>query len=293
MPTLETNASGEKTVAGVGRKPAPATARLAGPRPPMSVWQLWWRRRERLLLGTLCIVLFLVAWQVASDEGWVDKLFVSAPIDVGKQLWVYVRTAAFRSDLATSGSAFFEGLALSLGVGLVVGAAMGWFKRVGYFLDYFVSIVYSAPRIALVPLLILWYGIGHKTGVAMVFLMAVFPILINTMSGVRNVDPTLLEMARSQKAGHLQILRTVVLPASLPEVISGVRLAIGNGLIGFVVAEFLAGRDSGLGFRMQESAQQFDAPQLFAGLVVIAVFGLALTQLLQYAERHLQRWRTS
>jgi NitT/TauT family transport system permease protein len=245
------------------------------------------------MLGTLCIVLFLVAWQVASDKGWVDKLFVSSPIDVGKQLWVYVRTANFRSDLATSGSAFFEGLALSIGVGLVVGAAMGWFKRVGYFLDYFVSIVYSAPRIALVPLLILWYGIGHKTGVAMVFLMAVFPILINTMSGVRNVDPTLLEMARSQKASHLQILRTVVLPASLPEVISGVRLAIGNGLIGFVVAEFLAGRDSGLGFRMQESAQEFDAPQLFAGLVVIAVFGLALTQLLQYAERHLQRWRTS
>lgn len=252
-----------------------------------------YRRSESILLGSLCLVLVLILWQVGSDLGWVDKKFVSSPVDVGRQLWTYVSTAQFSNDLQTTGITFLYGIALSIVVGLVVGLAMGWFRRVFYFLDYFVSIVYASPRIALVPLLILWFGIGRKTGIAMVFLMAVFPILINTMTGVRNVDSTLIEMCRSQNATRLQLIRTVILPGSLPPVISGVRLAIGNGLIGVVISEFLAGGDSGLGYTMQQAAQSFEAAQLFAGLVIISGLGLITTQLLKLLERRFDRWRTS
>ncbi|MGX7677714.1 ABC transporter permease [Jatrophihabitans sp. DSM 45814] len=278
-----------QTTKEVARPVRPATPVPWG----MSPWRARLRRNESILWGTLCLVLFLILWQVAADVGWVNKLFVSSPTDVGKQLWDYVRTAQFYKDCKTTGLTFIYGLALSLVVGLVLGLAMGFFRRVGYFFDYFISVVYASPRIALVPLLILWFGIGRETGVAMVFLMAVFPIVINTMTGVQTVDPTLMEMARSQKAGKLQLLRTVVIPGSLPQMLSGVRLAIGNGLIGVVVAEFLAGSSSGLGFTMQAAAQSFEAAQLFAGLVVISAFGLIATQLLKLLEKHFQRWRTS
>jgi ABC-type nitrate/sulfonate/bicarbonate transport system permease component len=276
-----------------GEKAASDRGRKSGATPAESPWRIRYRRKEPVLLGSLCLLLALVAWQVASDGGWVDKRFVSSPTAVAAQLWDYVSTRQFYDDLSTTGLTFLYGLALSLVVGLPVGLAMGWFKRVHHFLDYFVSVVYASPRIALVPLLILWFGVGRETGVAMVFLMAVFPILINTMTGVQGVDPTLVEMCRSQKATRLQLIRTVIVPASLPHMISGVRLAIGNGLIGVVVAEFLAGSGSGLGYTMQVAAQSFDAAQLFTGLVVISVLGLIATQLLRLLERRFDRWRTS
>lgn len=259
----------------------------------MSRWRLRYRRLEPALLGTTCIALFLALWQVAVEAGWVDRLFVSSPWDVAKQLWQYVQTDQFVRDLKSTSITFADGLGLSIVVGLLLGLAMGLFKRVGYFFDYFISLLYASPRIALVPTFILWFGIGRKTGVAMVFLMSVFPIAINTMTGVKNVDATLVEMARSQTASRLQMIRTVVIPASFPQIVSGVRLAIGTALIGVVVAEFLAGNNSGLGYTMQVAAQNFQAAQVFVGLVVISVLGLILTQILAMVERYFQRWRTS
>jgi NitT/TauT family transport system permease protein len=259
----------------------------------MSPARIRYRRIEPVLLGMSCLVLLLVLWQIFSAAGIVDKLFVSSPVDIIRKLWHYLSTPQFWTDLRSTGITFLEGLGYSLVVGLILGLAMGFFKRVGYFFDYAISLVYASPRIALVPILILWFGTGRRTGVAMVFLMAVFPIIINTMTGVQNVDATMIEMARSQKASRLQLVRTVVIPASLPSMISGIRLAIGNGLIGVVVAEFLAGSNSGLGFTMQAAAQNFDAAQLFAGLFVISALGLIATQLLKLVERYFQRWRTS
>jgi ABC-type nitrate/sulfonate/bicarbonate transport system permease component len=259
----------------------------------MSHWRLRYRRLEPALLGTACIVLFLALWQIAVEAGWIDRLFVSSPWDVAKQMWEYVRTDQFARDLKSTSITFGDGLGLSVVVGLVFGVAMGLFKRVGYFFDYFISLLYASPRIALVPTFILWFGIGRQTGVAMVFLMSAFPIAINTMTGVRNVDPTLIEMARSQTASRMQLIRTVVIPASFPQIVSGVRLAIGTALIGVVVAEFLAGNSSGLGYTMQVAAQNFQAAQVFVGLVMISVLGLVLTQILAMVERYFQRWRTS
>lgn len=270
------------------------TERVARPVPHgMSRARIRYRRIEPVMLGVCCLVILLLAWQICSDTGVVDKLFVSSPTAIAKQLWHYLTTPQFWADLETTGVTFLEGLACSLVVGLILGLAMGFFKRVGHFFDYAISMTYASPRIALVPILILWFGIGRKTGIALVFLMAVFPIIINTMTGVQNVDQTLVEMARSQNASKLQLIRTVIIPASLPSMISGIRLAIGNGLIGVVVAEFLAGSSYGLGYTMQVAAQQFEAAQLFAGLIVISALGLLATQLLRLLERHFQRWRTS
>jgi ABC-type nitrate/sulfonate/bicarbonate transport system permease component len=259
----------------------------------MSPWRVRYRRLEPALLGTSCLVLFLALWQVGSDAHWLDPTFVSSPWAVAKELGHYIPTSQFVADLRYTGLTFLYGLALSLVVGLVLGVAMGLIKRVRWFFDYFFSLLYASPRIALIPLFVLWFGIGRNTGIAMVFLLAVFPIMINTTSGVQHVDETLVEMARSQKATRLQLMRTVILPGSLPQIISGIRLAIGNALIGVVVAEFLAGSTSGLGYRMQLASQNFQTAQVFAGLVVISALGLILTQLLKIVERYFQRWRTA
>lgn len=259
---------------------------------PMSVWRLRYRRFESVILGSSCLVLVLVAWQVLSDTKVVNPLFVSSPTEVAKALVDYVTDERFVTDAKATGFTFLIGLGLSIAVGTVLGLAMGWSKRVGYFFNYFVSIVYASPRIALVPVLILWFGIGRETGIAMVVLMSVFPMVINTMTGVRTVDPSLVEMARSFKTSRLQMFRTVIIPAALPQMLAGVRLAIGVGLIGVVVAEFLAGT-VGLGYTMQIAAQSFEAAQLFAGLVIIAGFGLIATQLLRLVERRFERWRTA
>ncbi len=259
---------------------------------PMSPWQLRYRRHESTILGTTCLILALVAWQVVSDTKIVNPLFVSSPTNVAKALADYVTSEGFAKDAKATAFTFLIGLGLSTGAGILLGLAMGWSRRTRYFFNYLVSIVYSSPRIAIVPVLILWFGIGRETGIAMVFLMAVFPVVINTMTGVQTVDPSLVEMARSFKVSRFQMFRTVIVPAALPQMLAGIRLAIGVGLVGVVVAEFLAGT-VGLGYTMQTAAQNFEAAQLFAGLVIISAFGLIATQLLRLLERHFERWRTA
>lgn len=272
--------------------PVPESAPGVPDEAGMSRAHVLYRRHESVVLGGTCLVLVLAAWQIVSDAKIVNPLFVSSPWDVAKTLADYVTTRRFRTDLAASGLTFVIGLALSISVGTFLGLAMGWSRRTRYFFNYFVSIVYASPRIAIVPVLILWFGIGRTTGIAMVFLMAVFPVVINTMTGVLTVEPTLIEMGRSFRVSRLQMFRTVVIPAALPQMVAGVRLAIGVGLIGVVVSEFLAGTE-GIGYRMQMAAQNFEAAQLFAGLTIISGFGLIATQALRLLERHYERWRTA
>lgn len=262
------------------------------PKVSMSRWRAQYLKHESTILGSSCLLLAVIAWQVVSDAGIVNPLFVSSPTNVAKGLVHYVGGKEFLTDIRATGITFLIGLALSIIAGTLLGLAMGWVKRIRYFCNYLLSIVYASPRIAFVPVLILWFGIGRKTGIAMVFLMSVFPMVINTMTGVQTVDPALVEMARSFKTSRLSLFRTVIIPAALPQMLAGVRLAIGLALIGVVVSEFLAST-VGLGYRMQIAAQNFQAAQLFSGLVIIAGFGLIATQLLRLLERRSERWRTA
>src|SRR5207237_10738978 len=143
-------------------------------------------------------------------------------------------------DMWISGQELIWGFALSIIMGLPLGLLMGWYRRLTMALDPFVTFFYSIPRVALTPLLIIWFGIGMNSKIAVVFLGAIFAIVINTAAGVRNLDPALIKAARSFGASDAQLFRTIVLPGSVPFILTGLRLGPGHALTGVVVVELLA-----------------------------------------------------
>jgi NitT/TauT family transport system permease protein len=269
----------------------PAAAGAVRPLPERQGAANWTSEHLKPALGSLTVVVLLGAWQLCADTRIVDPAFVSSPSAIARAGVAYVSSAQFGRDAAASGLDFAIGFAFAVVVGILIGFAMGWFRLVSYALDYVVSLAYSAPRIALVPVLIVWFGIGARSEIVTIFTMAVFPMIINTATGVRTVDRNLVELARSFNARPLHMFRTIILPATVPHMISGVRLAIGVGLVGVVVAEFTAA-SVGIGYMMQNAANSFQTAQLFVGLVIISLAGLLLTQLARRLERHFDRWRT-
>src|SRR5437870_11814235 len=174
--------------------------------------------------------------------------------------------------------------------GLALGMAMGWYTRFQYALDPFVNFFYSTPRIVLIPLFIIWFGIDMPSKIAVIFLGALFPIIINTMAGVRNTEAALLRVARSFGASDALIFRRVVLPGSVPFILTGFRLGIGHALTGVVVAELIAARH-GAGKLISDYGVTFQTPKMFAAVIFIAGTGVLLTWALQRMENRFQSWR--
>ena len=175
-------------------------------------------------------------------------------------------------------------------IGLVLGLLMGWYTRVQYALDPFVNFFYSTPRIVFIPLFIIWFGIDMPSKIAVIFLGALFPIIINTMAGVRNTDAALLRVAKSFGASDALTFRRVILPGSVPFILTGFRLGIGHALTGLVVAELIAARH-GIGQVIAIAGQTFQSPKMLAGVVLIAGTGMLLTTILQRIENRFQAWR--
>ena len=181
---------------------------------------------------------------------------------------------------------------LAIVVGLPLGIGMGWYRRFSLALDPFVTFFNAIPRVSLTPLLIIWFGIGIYSKIAVVFLGAVFPMIVSTMSGVRNVDSSLVKAARSFGASDMQLFRTVVFPGSVPFVLTGLRLGIGHALTGVVVGELVAAQ-AGIGLMMATAGSTFQTSKVFAGMFIVAGSGIALTLLLQKIEQRFQSWKTT
>jgi NitT/TauT family transport system permease protein len=167
---------------------------------------------------------------------------------------------------------------------------MGWYRRVAYVLDPFVNAFYATPRVALLPLVVIWVGIGIWSKIAIVFLGAVFPVLLSTYSGVRTTDARLLRAARSFGADDLQIFRTLILPGSVPFIVTGLRLGVGRALIGVVVGELYAAT-AGIGFLISVAGNSFQTDKVFVGVLLIALVGIVSMELLGRLERRFERWR--
>ena len=256
------------------------------PLPPRN----WFQRHEALLIGTIAVTIFFSGWQgVASARIW-SPLFLPGPADVWQAFVELVADGELAIDIAVSGQEFVIGYALAALVGIPFGLLLGWYPRLRYAFDPFITFFYATPRIVLIPLFIIWLGIGIESKIAVIYLGAVFAILINTIAGVRSLDASLLRVARSFGAGDLQIFRTIALPGSVPFILTGMRLGIGHALIGVVVAEYVAAQH-GLGRMMMIAGSTFQSPKVFVGLFMIAAAGLVLTYALQRLERHFDAWR--
>jgi NitT/TauT family transport system permease protein len=248
------------------------------------------RRGERLVLGVVFMAVLFAAWEIVTALGLEPAIILPSPAEVIGAFRDMFSSQGIWADFAASGEELLYGFMLAAVVGVVLGMAIGWYARLGDLLDPFVSFLYAVPRVALGPLLIVWLGIGMNSKVALVFLTAVFPVLINTTSAVRNLDSHLVRVARCFGAGDLQIFRTIALPGSVPFILGGLRLAVGQSLIGVFVAELL-GAQHGIGALIDNAGQQFETATVFAGLIIFAAAGMVLTAMVRWLERHFDRWR--
>jgi ABC-type nitrate/sulfonate/bicarbonate transport system permease component len=250
----------------------------------------FYKRNESIILGGASIVLIIGLWEAAWQARMISPLFFSGPSAVARQM-VYAWTRGnLKADLIYSGTNFILGFAAAAVAGVVVGILVGWYKTLRLLLNPTLTALYATPRVAMIPLILIWFGIGMWSKVFIVFISAFFPILVNTIGGMRAIDRDLLRAARSFCASDWQIFKTVAIPGSVPFILTGIRQGVALGLIGVVVGEMFGG-SQGIGFMVAYGGQTFSTDTLFVGVVIIAAAGIVLTSLAERLERRFSQWR--
>jgi NitT/TauT family transport system permease protein len=249
-----------------------------------------WLQKRTTRRSFISVLVFMAAWELTGRFVLTDPLFfapLSAVVEAGFTLW---HSGELQRDIIASFSAVAYGMILAIIFGIIIGVLSGASGTFREYTDSFFTGLYATPLVAVAPILILWFGIGIASKIAVVFLMAIFPILISTAAGIANADPAFIEVARSFGASRLQIIRKVMIPAAVPFVITGIRLAIGRAIVGVVVGELFGAR-AGLGFLIFTSGQTFDVPALFLGVLLLALAGVALTSAMKWVEGRVAGWR--
>ena len=247
--------------------------------------------QERKILGTLSVVIFLTVWELIGNTlQLINPMFMSAPSLVMKAAVQLFTSGEIWNDLYVSVIEFFWGYFLSIIFAIPFGIAIGWYKRFAYICDPFVNAMNATPRVALLPLVIIWLGIGILSKVGIIFLGAVFPLLINTRDGVKTTPANLLTAARSFGASEWQIFRAVVLPSTVPFILTGLRLAVGRALIGVMVGELYAAT-AGIGFMITVAGATFQTDKVFVGVLIFAITGMILTDVIDRMEHKFDKWR--
>jgi ABC-type nitrate/sulfonate/bicarbonate transport system permease component len=283
-----------ETIAAPSRASAPRVSRL-------------YVAHERAILGLLVVVLFLVFWEglsrgwwaealrpvlgAASDRWAIKPIFISSPTRIAEAAYrMFLVTGEIWTDLKWSALEYVLGLALAIAIGIPLGLAAGWYRRFSYAVDPFLAGLNATPQIAFLPLIIVWVGTGLAAKVLIIVLLAVLPIAIAAQASVRTTDARLIVMAKSCSAGEWQLFRSIILPSSTPYLLTGLRLAIGRGMIGIVVGE-IYGSAVGIGAMINQSGSRFQTDRVFVGVLTIVAFGLLLSELVRRIERRVETWR--
>ena len=247
--------------------------------------------QEKKILGTIAVVLFLVVWELVGNVyQLINPMFMSAPSLIAKAGVELFRSGEIWNDLYVSGVEFAWGFALSVVVGIPFGIGIGWYKKMAYIFDPFINAMNATPRVALLPLIIIWLGIGILSKIGIIFIGAVFPLMINTRDGVKTTPITLVDAARSFGASQWQIFKSVVVPSTVPFVLTGLRLAVGRSLIGVFVGELYAAT-AGIGFMITVAGATFQTDKVFVGILIFIITGLVATDILDRIERRFDEWR--
>lgn len=243
-------------------------------------------------LGLLGIVAFLTLWELVAQAGLLNPVVVSSPSRIAAAFAGQAGSGQLFGDFVVSFTELVIGFSLSLVVGVAVGVAMGLSRTTEYALDPFVWFLYSTPLIALYPLIVIWFGFGFTTVVAITFLLTVVPLAVNTLAGVRSVDPSLVRAVRAFGGTASDVVFKAVLPSSLPLVLAGVRIGLGRALIGVVLGEMFSA-NAGLGFRMTSYGAHLKTADVFVPLTIFIVIGVVLTQLTTLLEDRLLAWKST
>jgi len=247
-------------------------------------------RLPRLYLaGVVSVLGGLLLWEVVSRFLVANALFLAAPSQIFSAILALAKSGELWRHMSISAIEFALGYAIASVLGVMIGFAMAESATMKRALQPWVSGLYATPTIALAPLFILWLGIGIWSKVLVVIFLVLFPVTINTEAGLRTTSERLIEMLRSFGASPRQIFFKVSLPSAVPFILAGLKLGIGRGLIGVVVAELFGSR-AGLGRLIAQSADAFNMPELFAGVIVLAVAGITLTAGFGWLENRLVPW---
>jgi len=247
--------------------------------------------QEKKILGSTAVILFLVVWELVGNVlQLINPMFMSAPSLIGKAAYQLFASGEIYNDLYISGIELFWGYILSATVAVPFGIAIGWYKKMSYIFDPFVNAMNATPRVALLPLVIIWLGIGILSKVGIIFLGAVFPILINTRDGVKTTPANLLTAARSFGASEWILFRSVVLPSTIPFILSGLRLGLGRAIVGVMVGELYAAT-AGIGFMITVAGATFQTDKVFVGVLIFALTGMFGMELLTRVEKRFDTWR--
>jgi NitT/TauT family transport system permease protein len=245
---------------------------------------------ERLVIGGGTLLAFLLLWEAFGRSGLVDPLFISSPTRVAQAGRQLIHDRDFWKDLTVSGNEFILGYAAAVAVAIPLGLAIGLSRRLQYMLSPFVDTLNAVPRVTLLPLIVIWFGIGIWSKVVVVFLGAVIPILINTQSGVKVSEARFIRVARSFSASRIKIFSSIILPGTVPFIFTGLKYGAGRALLGVVVGELYAST-SGLGHMIADAGNTFQTDVVFFGVLIFMATGLVVVALLDLVERRFEKWR--
>ncbi len=242
------------------------------------------------VLGWGSVVLVLAVWEIAARLTGVNSLYMPRPSQIFVALVAMFSTGGLLNDLMMTLYRVFAGFAIAMVVGTLLGVWIAISPRVRAVADMWVAALYPLPKVTLIPLLIIWLGTGGPFMLTISALGAIFPILINTVLGVRQCDPGLVLAARDLGATSQQIVRKVLIPSAIPSIFTGMRLGLGVSIILVVAAEMVVGK-VGLGARLYLAGQILETEQVFAILIVLATLGIVVTKIQDLIDIRLGRWR--
>ncbi len=245
----------------------------------------WWERRAVFRYGFVALI--LIVWQIVGPT--ISPIFFTYPTKIAVAFYTLTASGDLPYYLAQSLEVMFYGLSIAILVGIPLAILMARVRWLDWALDLPINALYATPLVAVVPLLVLWFGIYMKAKIIVVFLFAVFPVLINTYQGVRECDKNMLEVAHSFRSNEWRIWGDVLLPFAIPYIIAGIRLAIGRGLIGMIIAEFYT-TISGLGYMITRYANNFEMDKTFVPVIVLMFLGVSLTSLLKWFGHRIAPW---
>jgi ABC-type nitrate/sulfonate/bicarbonate transport system permease component len=259
---------------------------------PLTTNRRWQRSRELFSdwLGVIGVVLFFLAWELSTRFEILNPFYFPPFSKILAKGYELFANGSIWEHVWFSLTNFAIGFVVSVALGVVIGVPMGWYKAISKIFDPLLSGIYATPLIALLPLIIMMFGLGSISKIIMTVLAAVFPILINTMVGIANTDHRLITMARAFGAKDRHIFLKVSLPGSLPYIVAGMRVALGRALVYIVVAEQY-GAAMGLGYLSSLAAQRFQMAAMFVPIVIIAGLGAGLNELLKAVEHRLEKWK--
>lgn len=246
----------------------------------------------RLLRPTVVVAAFLALWEVAPRVGLVDKVFLPPFSEVVGAWFTMLGNGQLAEHVSASLSRALAGLAVAIAVSIPLGVAIAWYRPVAEFLNPILELFRNTAALALLPVFILILGIGETSKVALVIYAASFPILLNTISGVRTVDPLLIKSARSLGLSPIRLFQKVILPAAVPTIFTGLRMAAASSILVLIAAE-MVGAKAGLGYLITASQLNFQIPNMYAGIVTIALVGVIFNGIVVAIEGRLSGWRAT